>query len=187
MISTKIPVVGLAAYSGTGKTTLLAKIITLFRSRGLRIGVIKHAHHTFEIDLPGKDSYELRKAGANQVLIGSRKRWALIVDRDNGQEPGFEQYLQNLDQEALDIIMVEGFKPEAIPKIELNRAGLNNPYLYLNDSSIIAVATDQREPPATQLPVLDLNRPEQIADFILERFLPNHTIPEQNANITITR
>ncbi|MBF8270352.1 MAG: mobB, partial [Gammaproteobacteria bacterium] len=81
MIKTNIPLVGLAAYSGTGKTTLLTQIIMLFRRRGLRIGVIKHTHHTFEIDLPGKDSYELRKAGASQVLLGSKKRWALIVDR----------------------------------------------------------------------------------------------------------
>jgi len=184
VIKTNIPLVGLAAYSGTGKTTLLTKIIMLFRCKGLRIGVIKHTHHSFEIDLPGKDSYELRKAGASQMLIGSKKRWALIVDREEEQELDFEQYLQNLDQDTLDIILVEGFKPEAIPKIELNRAALNRPYLYLNDCSIIAVATDRRESLATQLPVLDLNRPEQIADFIRERFLPNHKITTRIATST---
>ena len=185
MIKTNIPLVGLAAYSGTGKTTLLTQIIRLFRPRGLRVGVIKHTHHTFEIDLPGKDSYELRQAGASQVLIGSKKRWALIVDREDEQELSFEQYLQNLDQDTLDIILVEGFKPEAIPKIELNRATLNRPYLYPNDSSIIAVATDRRDSVATHLPVLDLNRPEQIADFILARFLPNHKITTRVATSII--
>ena len=185
MITAKVPLLGLAAYSGTGKTTLLAKIITIFRQRGLRVGVIKHAHHSFEIDYPGKDSYILRKSGANQVLIGSRKRWALIVERSHEQDLYFEEYLENLDQDSLDIILVEGFKPEAIPKIELNRAELNNPFLYVKDSSIIAIATDRKEPPATELPVLDLNRPEQIADFIVDRFLPDHKITSMQASNTI--
>ena len=185
MITAKVPLLGLAAYSGTGKTTLLSKIITIFRQRGLRVGVIKHAHHTFEIDYPGKDSYILRKAGANQVLIGSRKRWALIVDRMQEAELYFEEYLENLDQDNLDIILVEGFKPEAIPKIELNRADMSNPYLYINDSSIIAIATDRSNPPETSLPVLDLNQPGQIADFIIDRFLPDHKITTQQATTTI--
>ena len=185
MITAKVPLLGLAAYSGTGKTTLLSKIIAIFRQRGLRVGVIKHAHHTFEIDYPGKDSYILRKAGANQVLIGSRRRWALIVDRPQESELYFEEYLENLDQDNLDIILVEGFKPEAIPKIELYRAELNNPYLYLNDSSIIAIATDQAKPPAANLPLLDLNQPDQIADFIIDRFLPDHKITTQQATTTI--
>ena len=176
MLATKVPVLGLAAFSGTGKTTLLSKIIKIFRQQGLRVGVIKHAHHTFEVDYPGKDSYVLRKSGAHQVLIGSRKRWALIVERLHETELYFEEYLKNLDQDNLDIILVEGFKPEAIPKIELNRADLNNPYLYEKDNSIIAIATDRKEAPVTELPVLDLNRPEQIADFIIDRFLPEHKI-----------
>lgn len=184
MIQTNIPLVGLAAYSGTGKTTLLTRIIRSFRYQGLRVGVIKHTHHSFEIDLPGKDSYEVRQAGATQVLIGSKKRWALIVDREEEQELSFEQYLQNLDQQTLDIILVEGFKPEAIPKIELNRVGLHRPYLYPQDSSIIAIATDCPEPPATHLPILDINRPDQIADFILERFLPEHKITNRTATTT---
>jgi molybdopterin-guanine dinucleotide biosynthesis protein B len=173
MVQSDVPLVGLAAYSGTGKTTLLSKIITIFRDMGIRVGVIKHAHHNFEIDLPGKDSYELRQAGATQVLIGSRRRWALIVDRLQEPELSFAEYLCNLDRNTLDIIMVEGFKPEAIPKIELNRSALNHPFLYVNDNTIIAVATDRQQPLATQLPVLDLNRPDRIAEFILERFLPD--------------
>lgn len=176
MTSIKIPLVGLAAYSGTGKTTLLSKLIKLFREQGLRVGVIKHAHHTFEIDYPGKDSYELRKSGASQILIGSKKRWALIVDRENEKELDFEEYLQNLDLETLDIILVEGFKPEAIPKIELARGELKRPFLHTSDNSIIAVATDDTALVTTHLPVLDLNQPEQIADFIIDRFLPDHKI-----------
>ena len=185
MITAKVPLLGLAAYSGTGKTTLLSKIITIFRQRDLRVGVIKHAHHTFEIDYPGKDSYILRKSGANQVLIGSRKRWALIVERSSEQDLYFEEYLTNLDQDNLDIILVEGFKPEAIPKIELNRAELNNPFLYTNDKSIIAIATDRTEPPATELPLLDLNQPQQIADFIIDRFLPEFKIAPLQATKTL--
>ena len=185
MVEAKVPVLGLAAYSGTGKTTLLSNIIKIFRRQGLRVGVIKHAHHTFEVDYPGKDSYILRKSGAHQVLIGSRKRWALIVERLQETELYFEEYLKNLDQDNLDIILVEGFKPEAIPKIELNRADLNNPYLYEKDNSIIAIATDREAPPVTELPVLDLNRPEQIADFIIDRFLPDLKISPLKATTTI--
>lgn len=176
MTSIKKPLVGLAAYSGTGKTTLLSKLITYFREIGLRVGVIKHAHHSFEIDYPGKDSYELRKSGASQVLIGSRKRWALIVDREMENEVGFDEYLQNLDQDTLDIILVEGFKPEAIPKIELYREELKKPFLFTNDESIIAIATDSKNKIPTDLPVLDLNQPVQIAEFIIERFLSEHKI-----------
>lgn len=185
MIEAKVPVLGLAAYSGTGKTTLLSNIIKIFRQQDLRVGVIKHAHHTFEIDYPGKDSYVLRKSGAHQVLIGSRKRWALIVERLQETELYFEEYLKTLDQDNLDIILVEGFKPEAIPKIELNRADLNTPYLFEKDSSIIAIATDRKEPPVTDLPLLDLNQPEQIADFIIDRFLPEHKINPLNVTTTI--
>ena len=182
MTSIKLPILGLAAYSGTGKTTLLSRLIMIFRAQKLRIGVIKHAHHSFEIDYPGKDSYELRKAGASQVLIGSKKRWALIVDRENEKELGFGEYLQNLDQDILDLILVEGFKPEAIPKIELNRQVLNKPFLYPDDDSIIAIATDNRSLVLKDLPVLDLNQPDKIAEFIIDRFLPAHKITAQKLN-----
>jgi len=167
------PVVGFAAWSGTGKTTLLVKLLEILNKRGLRIGVVKHAHHSFDIDTPGKDSYALRKAGASQVLIGSRKRWALIVEAPEPGDHPLDFHRRHLDQERLDLILVEGFKPEKIPKIELHRPSLGRPLLYPDDPGVIAVATDGRLPGAPTLPVLDLNNPGQIADFIVDRFLPD--------------
>lgn len=165
-----MPVLGLAAWSGTGKTSLLISLITLFRKRNLNIGVIKHAHHGFEIDYPGKDSYEIRKAGASRILVGSRERWALIVEQDAEEPFDFDEQLRLISREPLDLILVEGFKPESIPKIELNRPQLNKPLLFPDDDSIIAVATDDPDSLNTELPILDLNNPEQIADFIIDRF-----------------
>ena len=165
-----IPLIGFAAWSGTGKTTLLVNLLGIFTSLDLRVGIIKHAHHTFEIDYPGKDSYELRKAGASQVLIGSRKRWALLVENRDGDDKPLEHHIRNLDLDNLDLILVEGFKPEAIPKIELHRPSLGHDLLYPGDESIIAVATDAELPAATELPVLDLNDAQQIAQFIIGRY-----------------
>lgn len=166
-----IPLVGFAAYSGTGKTTLLIKLLSIFNAKGLRVGVVKHAHHTFEIDYPGKDSYELRKAGANQVLIGSRKRWALITENQDMQDKSLEYHVKNLDLANLDLVLVEGFKPEIIPKIELHRPSLGKDLLFPHDDSIIAVATDTDLQETNGLPHLDLNKPEEIAQFVIERFL----------------
>ncbi len=163
----RVPVLGIAAFSGTGKTTLLTKLLPILRGCGLRIGVIKHAHHSFEIDKPGKDSYELRKAGAGQMLIASRNRWALMVEADPPAEPRLQPLLQQLDQDTLDIILVEGFKHERFPKIELYRPSLGHPLLFPEDDTVIAVASDSALPIKTSLPVLDLNNPEQIARFIL--------------------
>ncbi len=168
------PLVGFAAYSGTGKTTLLIKLLSIFNERGLRIGVVKHAHHTFEIDYPGKDSYELRKAGANQVLIGSRKRWALITENSDKKDRTLEYHVRNLDLENLDLVLVEGFKPEIIPKIELHRPVLGKDLLFPDDSSIIAIATDEELQNTNDLPCLDLNNPEEIAQFVIDRFLINN-------------
>ncbi|MBT7952093.1 MAG: molybdopterin-guanine dinucleotide biosynthesis protein B [Gammaproteobacteria bacterium] len=166
-----IPLVGVAAYSGTGKTTLLIKLLSIFNERGLRVGVVKHAHHTFEIDYPGKDSYELRKAGANQVLIGSRKRWALITENLDKQDKSLEYHVNNLDLDNLDLVLVEGFKPEIIPKIELHRPSLGKKLLFPEDESIIAIATDAKIQDTKNLPCLDLNKPDEIAQFVIERFL----------------
>lgn len=166
------PVVGFAAYSGTGKTTLLIRLLRLFTARSLRVGVVKHAHHTFEIDYPGKDSYELRHAGASQVLVGSRRRWALVAELPEPPHAALAYHLAHLDLDQLDLVLVEGFKPESIPKIELHRPGLGKPLLYPDDVDIIAIATDAPlavEPP---LPRLDLNAPEAIAAFIIDRFRP---------------
>ena len=168
-----VPLVGFAAYSGTGKTTLLVNLLGIFTARNLRVGVIKHAHHSFEIDYPGKDSFELRKAGASQVLIGSKKRWALLVENRGEDDKPLEYHIRNLDLDSLDLILVEGFKPEAIPKIELHRPSLGHDFLYPNDTSIIAIATDAELSIETELPLLDLNNPKQIARFIIDRYSLN--------------
>jgi len=165
------PIVGFAAISGSGKTTLLLKLIPLLRTRGLRIGLIKRAHHTFDTDKPGKDSYELRKAGASQVLVGSDHRWALVVENEAPAEPTLASLLRNLHAEALDLVMVEGFKFDPIPKIEVHRPSLGQPLLAAGDPHIIAVATDDPDFVAVDLPVLDLNCPEQVAEFIHQRFV----------------
>ena len=163
------PMLGFAAHSGAGKTTLLTHLLPIFRSRGLRVGMIKHAHHHFDIDQPGKDSYELRKAGATQMLVASSRRWALMVEQEQEQDPALEQLLQHLDLALLDLILVEGFKREHFDKIEVHRAAANQPLLYPDDDTIIAVASD--EPLSAKIPVLDLNKPGNIAGFIMDRFL----------------
>lgn len=166
-----LPIVGFAAYSGTGKTTLLKKLLPILRSRGVRVGMVKHAHHTFDVDQPGKDSYELRKAGAAQMLIASRSRWALMVERQREKEPLLDEVLLELDQAALDLILVEGFKQEPFPKIELLRAGLKGKPFFPNDDNIVAIATDDPSGLDTDLPILDLNRADEIADFIIDEIL----------------
>lgn len=166
-----VPIVGFAAYSGTGKTTLLKKLLPLLKARGVRVGMVKHAHHTFDVDQPGKDSYELRKAGAAQMLIASRARWALMVERPREKDPQLDEVLLELDQAALDLILVEGFKQERFPKIELRRSGLKGKPFYPEDESIVAVASDDPAGLDTELPVLDLNRPEEIVDFIIDKVL----------------
>ena len=166
---TNIPMIGFAAYSGTGKTTLLKQLIPILKSRGYGVAVVKHAHHSFEIDHEGKDSYELRKAGADQLLIGSRERWALIIENPE-QELGLENYIQQLKLDRIDLILVEGFKPEKIQKIEIYRPSLGHEPFYLSDDSIIAVATDNQLQKATDLPILDLNNANLICDFIIDYF-----------------
>ena len=167
------PVVGFCAFSGTGKTTLLKNLLPLLKRRGLRIGVVKHAHHRFEIDHPGKDSYELRQAGADQMLVASRNLMAKIEEvRTPRKEPSLEESLSALDPDRLDLVLVEGFKHERYPKIELHRPSLGKPLLCPGDPDIIAIATDvPGENLNLKLPVLDINRPEEIVDFIQQRIL----------------
>lgn len=162
-----IPMLGMAAYSGTGKTTLLCQLLPLLKARGLRVAVVKHAHHSFDTDIPGKDSYELRKAGAAQMLVASRNHWALVTETANAREPRLEEMLCHLDQSSLDLILIEGFKASAFPKIELHRPVLSHPLLCHNDPSIIAVATDAPLGVDLGVPQLDLNRPLEIMGFML--------------------
>lgn len=167
MVSARCPVLGFAAWSGTGKTTLLVQLLPRLRHRGLRIGMVKHAHHTFDVDQPGKDSYELRKAGASPMLVASGRRWVLMTERDEGGDPVLQEMLDQLDQRRLDIILVEGFKHEACPKIELHRPSTGKRLLFPDDPDVIAVATDGPLIQPTDLPVLDLNDVDAIADFVV--------------------
>lgn len=178
MQGSDIPIVGFAAWSGTGKTTLLRELLPLLRARGLRVGVVKHAHHDFDTDVPGKDSYELRKAGATHVLVGSRKRWALVVETDLDADPSLSALLAHIATDELDLILVEGMKHEAIPKIELHRGAVGRPLLCLNDRNIIAVAADAPLVLPANLPVLDLNNAAAIATFIVQYLGLDNAAPQ---------
>jgi len=171
------PLLGFAAFSGTGKTTLLEKLIPELNQANIRVAMIKHTHHEkFDIDQPGKDSYRLRKAGANQMLVASAERWALMVeqaqlDDKDKPEPELAELLPHLDLEKTDLILIEGFKHEHISKIELHRPSLNKPLLHPSDPDIIAIATDQTDlqklyPGQIQCPLLDLNNLTEITAFI---------------------
>jgi len=166
-----IPMLGFAAFSGTGKTTLLTQIIPILKQQGLRIGLIKHSHHNFQIDQPGKDSFRLREAGASPVMLVSTHRRAIITEITPEQEPRLDDQLKLFDQSELDLILVEGFKAESFPKIELHRPSLNKPLLYPNDPDIIAIASDCKLETPAGLPQLDINQPEMIATFILNQFM----------------
>jgi molybdopterin-guanine dinucleotide biosynthesis protein B len=164
-----IPILGFAAASGTGKTTLLTHLLPLLKQANLRVGLIKHSHHDFDIDHVGKDSFELRKAGATPVAIVSKYRRAVIEEFENPLEPHLIDQIALFNPEKTDLILVEGFRSEAFAKIELHRAELKKPLLCSNDAQIIAVATDTILD--THLPQLNLNNSAEIADFILHTFL----------------
>ena len=159
------PVLGFSAYSGTGKTSLLVKLLPLMKLQGLRVAMIKHAHHDFDIDKPGKDSYELRKAGAGQVLVSSAKRSALITEYEIQVEPNIIDLINQLDIKNTDLILVEGFRHLSFPKIELHRPILGKPLIFPEDDAVIAVATDETID-AGDLPLLNLNVVEEIAGFV---------------------
>ncbi len=161
-----IPILGFAAYSGTGKTTLLEALLPKLTEAGLRIGMLKHAHHNFDVDKPGKDSYRLRKAGASQMLIASRNRFALMTETPEA-EAEFEYLLTRFDEDKLDVVLVEGCKNIAFPKIELHREEVGKPWLYPHDENIIAIASDTAELD-TELPQMNINDLDAIAQFVLQ-------------------
>jgi len=165
MMKYKVPVLGFSAFSGTGKTTLLVKLIPLLKKQGIRVSLIKHAHHDFDIDIPGKDSYELRKAGADQVLVASSKRRALIKEVSGEHGPELDELIKELDLSNTDLVLVEGFRHVPFPKIELHRRSLNNSLIFPQDANIIAVASDEVIDTG-RLPRLDINQPEEIVGFI---------------------
>lgn len=160
-----VPLLGIAAWSGTGKTTLLKQLIPLLRQQNIRVGIIKHTHHEMDVDKPGKDSYELRHAGAYQTLVASQKRWALMTETPELPELDLSYLASRMDAASLDLILVEGFKQEALPKLLLFRqaAGYRIDELRL-DEFVIAIATDTELNSA--LPQFDINNVEQIARFI---------------------
>jgi molybdopterin-guanine dinucleotide biosynthesis protein MobB len=166
MMSDTTPLLGFAAYSGTGKTTLLKQLIPRLRASGINLGVIKHAHHEVEVDHPGKDSYELRKAGAGRVLLATSKHWALMVDEAEAREPELPELLERIDCSTLDLVLVEGFRHLSFAKIELHRPALGKPLLFTEDHSVIAIASDGPIDQACEIPKLDLNSPQQIAQFV---------------------
>jgi molybdopterin-guanine dinucleotide biosynthesis protein len=163
---------GFSAWSGTGKTTLLKKLIPALREQGVRLAVIKHAHHQFDVDHPGKDSYELRKSGANQMLIASENRWALMVDKENPQEPVLADLIGKLDLASLDLVLIEGFKREKIPKIELYRPSLGRPLMFPDDNNIIAIASDVPDSISTTLHVMNLADVDAILAFVMQYLYP---------------
>ena len=163
---TQPPVLGLAAFSGSGKTTLLTELLPLLEANDLRVGVIKHSHHDFEIDQAGKDSFLLRKAGARQILIASPFRTVFIHEHRPPNEPQLADLLNDMDRQDLDIILVEGFRHVDFPKLEVHRAATQKPFLHPQDMSIIALVSDAA--PATHLPLLNINDPQEIVLFILD-------------------
>jgi len=171
-----VPVVGFVAPSGTGKTQLLKALIARLKVDNFTVAVVKHSHHNFDIDKPGKDSYELRMSGASQMLIASKHRWAMIHEYENTEhEFSLNTLIKKLDQTALDIILVEGFKFECFPKIEIYRSDSSSTKpgqepLFLSDPDIIAIATDQSFFPKTKVTLLDINNMQQVSQFIIQYF-----------------
>jgi molybdopterin-guanine dinucleotide biosynthesis protein B len=169
-------IIGLAGWSGSGKTTLLTKVIPCIVGRGLRVSTLKHAHHEFDIDQPGKDSHSHRAAGATEVLIGSERRWALVHELRGRAEPRLSTLLQKLS--PVDLVLIEGYKREPHPKLEVYRAANGKPLLHPDDSSIVAIASDVPLP-ARQIPLVDLDDVERIADILIRHATPLHVAQEQ--------
>jgi molybdopterin-guanine dinucleotide biosynthesis protein B len=164
-----VKIFGFAGWSGSGKTTLIEKLIPRFSGAGLRVSLIKHAHHTFDVDQPGKDSYRHRHAGASEVLVTSSRRWVMMHELRGAHEPSFEEHVKRIS--PCDLLIVEGFKFAPLPKLEVWRAATGEPLLHPNDPHIVAVASDARV--QTRLPVLDLNDDAAIAGFIVSHLRLN--------------
>ena len=162
-------VIGIAGWSGAGKTTLLVKLIPALIARGLNVSTLKHAHHAFDVDKPGKDSFEHRQAGAHEVLIASRKRWALMHELREEKEPTLAELLHHLS--PVDLVLVEGFKHDKHLKIEVHRAENGKEFLFPQDTNIAAIACDCPVPAAAP-PRLDLNDVTAIADAVIARAEP---------------
>ena len=157
-------VMGFAGWSGSGKTTLVEQVIGVLSARGLAVSLVKHAHHSFDIDHAGKDSWRHRRAGCREVMVSSDQRWSLTRELRGAPEAGLDELLAHLG--PCDLVLVEGFKRSAIPKVEVWRSAVGEPLLHPDDPRIVALATDT--PVDTALPRLDINDPAAVADFIVE-------------------
>lgn len=161
------PVLAIAAWSGTGKTSLLKKLIPALRAQGIRPGLIKHTHHNMDIDKPGKDSYELRKAGAAQTMVASAQRWVLMTETPGEEALDLDYLVSRMDHSSLDLVLVEGFKHESVAKILLFRSDAGHEIAELTvDQHVIAVASDI--PLSLPVPILDLNDVAGVVAFIQE-------------------
>jgi molybdopterin-guanine dinucleotide biosynthesis protein B len=162
-------IIGIAGWSGAGKTTLLIKVIPRIIARGIKVSTIKHAHHNFDIDRPGKDSHSHRMAGATEVVVGSSRRWAVVHELRGEPEPTLAQLIEKITPG--DLIVVEGYKRGSHPKLEVHRASMRKPFLHPTDPAIVAVASD--EPlPGLRVPVVDLDDIEAISDVLLRHAAP---------------
>jgi molybdopterin-guanine dinucleotide biosynthesis protein B len=162
-------IIGLAGWSGSGKTTLITKLIPRLIARGITVSTLKHAHHGFDLDQPGKDSFFHRAAGATEVLISSARRWAIL--HELREEPEWDLAVLVGKMSPVDLVLVEGFKRDAFPKLEIHRVANGKPLIHPEDPHIIAVACDSALP-AAQVPVVDLNDIERIADLLLKHAVP---------------
>jgi molybdopterin-guanine dinucleotide biosynthesis protein B len=173
-------VIGLAGWSGAGKTTLLAKVIPRLIARGVRVSTIKHAHHGFDVDQPGKDSHTHRAAGATEVLVSSATRWALVHELRGAAELRLPALLQKLG--PVDLVIVEGFKRESHPKLEVHRAAVGKPLLHPDDRHIVAVASD-RPLPAARVPVVEIDDVDAVADIMLAHARPLQAVLTDAENV----
>ena len=162
-------IIGLAGWSGSGKTTLLTKVIPRIVARGLKVSTVKHAHHSFDMDRPGKDSHSHRMAGATEVLVGSANRWAVVHELRGEAEPTLPALLRKAS--PVDLVLVEGYKGESHPKLEVYRAANGKPLLHPGDPAIVAIASDTPLS-GVRIPVLDLNDIEGITDILLRHAVP---------------
>jgi len=162
-------IIGLAGWSGSGKTTLIKKLIPRLLARGLTVSTLKHAHHGFDLDQPGKDSFFHRTAGATEVIISSAKRWAIL--HELREQPEWDLAALVGKMSPVDLVLVEGFKRDAFPKLEIHRIANGKPLIHPEDPHIVAVASDSALP-AAKVPVIDLNDIEAIADLLLKHAVP---------------
>jgi molybdopterin-guanine dinucleotide biosynthesis adapter protein len=166
--------IGFAGYSGSGKTTLIERVIPILTQRGLRVSVLKHAHHSFDIDKPGKDSFRHREAGASEIMLVSEKRWVIMHEARGDVEPSMEEMLARFG--PCDLVLVEGYKFGRLPKIEVHRgdfaADAKSHAMFREDQNIVAIATDvpERFEQIARIPLLELNHPQDIAAFIIRHF-----------------